>query len=80
MDMFKSKSETIFNMKKGPQRDKDALEIIGLMRKFAAQKQQILWEKSYVFINITPIACGVMVSIFLIIFHQSVAFGRSEHQ
>ena len=77
--MFKNKNEQIMNMKKGPQRDKDALEIIGFMREFATQKQRVLWEKSFVFINITPIACGVMVSIFLIIFHQSVAFGRSEH-
>ena len=38
MDLFKRKSEQIFETQKGPQRDKEILDIIDLMHMFANEK------------------------------------------
>ena len=78
MDLFKRKSEQIFETQKGPQRDKEILDIIDLMHMFANEKHE-LFGKIWTEFTVRHFACGVVVGLFLFVFHQSVAFGRSEH-
>ena len=59
--------------------DKDILDVIDLMHELANEKHQH-FAKIWTEFNEVAFAFGIMVALFLIIFHQSVAFGRSEHQ
>ena len=59
--------------------DKDILDVIDLMHELANEKHQH-FAKIWTEFNEVAFAFGIIVALFLIIFHQSVAFGRSEHQ